>query len=227
MIRMGTRTVTGENKKINNLFLLGAIAIPPLLLVLGLLLASKNYEFTTDTQSNLWAAKTAIYTSFLSIIGVIGVLSYLSIKKRVGNIMLAFSLTICLLYSIFPISLMAEKISSDDIRSTNIVSKKNHVTLRTLLFSEPHYQMKSEEITKLLTAINKLEVGSHYIKVLKLLPPVPEGCPIIMRKLDSNEMILVYFVTKRNEGPEINESDRHISLYFDSQENLKKIKTAI
>lgn len=227
MIRMGTRTVTRENKKISNLFLLGAIAIPPLLLVLGLLLASKDYEFSANTQSNQWAAKTAIYTSFLSIIGVIGVLSYLSIKKRVGNIMLAFSLTICLLYSIFPISLMAEKISSDDTRGTNIVSTKNHVTLRTLLFSEPHYQMKSEEITKLLNAIHQLEMGSHYIKVLKLLPPVPEGCPIIMRKLDSNEMILVYFVTKRNEGPEINESDRHVSLYFDSQENLKKIKTAI
>ena len=206
---------------------MGAIAIPPLLLLLGLILASENYEFSTTAQNNQWAAKTAIYSSFLSIVAVVGLLSLLSFQKRIGNAMLTFSLIICLLYIIFPIGLVAEKLSSINTQNTTAVSKKRNITLRTLLFSEPHYQMKSDEVARLLSATNALEVGSHYIRVLKILPPVPEGCPVIMRKLDSNEMVLVYFVKKGVEGPEINESDRHISLYFDSKENLKEIKKVI
>lgn len=121
-----------------------------------------------------------------------------------------------------PTALMADRLSLGNTPSSNpVLQRKDGNLLKTLLSEEPYFKMDKTTVEQLLKITRKLAHGEHYIPILKKLPPVPEGCPIVMRGLETNETILIYYIKKKFDNTTIHPNDQHITLIFDTNGNLK------
>lgn len=195
------------------------IVLPPLLIIAALIIHRIN-------NGELGIVKYIIFSAFLSIAVTLTTAITLFLKKRIGVALTTFSCIVSLVYTALPATLLAKRIEAEGTAAVARPMQQRNL-LRTLLFSEPHYKMEEEKIVSLINSVRNLKLGEYYIAVFQKLPPVPENCPIIMRTLETNEVVLIYFIRKKSEGSEISSGDKHISLYFDSKMNLKLIDEVI
>jgi hypothetical protein len=209
----------GAYKTNSKWWLLALLLSPPIILLLG-------YKLQQGGLIGISITKGLFYASFLLVVfGMIQTLR-LVFKREIGIGIFLQSLIVLLIYSIMPIGMMVTKLSQDKtpVVSTKYAPKAN---LRTLLFAEPHYVMTEVEKKNLLKTTRSLNLGYHYTDILRLLPPVPEDCPIIMKTLDSGEMVLVYFIRKKLPSAEVGPGDHHITLKFNREQNLMEVEEAI
>lgn len=209
--------------KIYSIVTWGLLLVPPTLTAVASIVAAVSVGGT----NNIWLAKGLIYVSFISILGALGLATLFFYRGKITRALLTGCVVVCGIYATLPISIAINKVSTDQPTYEHNLKYKKKVSIRTLLFPEPHYSMPQKDTNNLLGVINKLEMGDHYTNVLKLLPPVPEDCPIIMKTLSTKEIVLIYFIRKRTDGTEISSDDKHITLRFNSQENLIRIEKAI
>jgi len=212
-------SVSAQGYKYGWFLLSVLVASPPLILAVAAALP-KSLEGTN------YLIKFTIFGSFL-IIGISIITTIILVmKKQVSRKLTAFALIILSIYASMPLTLLANRIEAEKEKG-NLTETQPKSILRTLLFSEPFYKMEKDKVEHLLSTVRKLSTGEHYIPVLRKLPPVPDGCPIIMKTLNNQEMVLVYFIIKRYEGPELNAGDKHVTLRFDSKKNLYVVEEAI
>jgi hypothetical protein len=207
--------------KVNNgVIVVGLLALPPIMLGVGGIVAA------IGGKEYLHVAKLLAYGSILAIILVMITTPLLYINRRIGKGQAIAGLLGPSIYTLLPIALLTTAVEErDNIEKGGddleiLVSKPSNIVERLKEITSPYYVMPPNKTEEFIKAAESIKIGTSYLEAIRIFPPVPNDAPIIVKDLDDSGIMLRYYLHKRFEKKP-SHSDRHITLTFGRDQCLK------
>jgi hypothetical protein len=205
-------------------FLWVSISIPPILLTLSIYLAKDQ------SLAGAWLSKSIFYLSFVTIVFGLILSVYMLVSKHCRWGVATVGVLTFSLYTLLPIGMFAKAVSRATVATIATEATRETYTKRALsstLLGTNFYEMHEADRKKFYEALERLVIGDHYSVAIRKMPPAPENSPINMKTHKSKIIVLRYYLEKKSPSPEPHPKDKHITLIFDSNQELIEIAKAI